>query len=88
MAKIQFPRLTPRDMARIQHAIELLDAANASVMGTSVSNKQAVSRLLYEAEQEIMAVGAKVARYMERHGLVSTAEPEPPADANGTAGTV
>ena len=70
-------RLGKRDLERLQHASELLDAAHDSLMKTSLQAKEAIGRLLYEAQQEILhpltRIASKLERWNERHATAAAA---------------
>jgi hypothetical protein len=58
--------LTPADLRRLMHASELLDAAHAALMETSLQAKKAIAHLLYEAQQEILHPIGKCQRRLAR----------------------
>ena len=58
-------------MDRLNHASEVLAALHATINQLSIAGKGAMAQLVYEANQEILAVLAKptgnMARWMERN---------------------
>ena len=49
-------RFSSRDMDRLNHASEVLAALHASIMQINIAGKGAMAQLVYEANQEILAV--------------------------------
>jgi hypothetical protein len=74
-------RFSSRDMDRLNHASEILAALHTTLNQLSVAGKGAMTQLVYEANQEILAVLEKptrnMANWMRRNG------PQPEQAANG-----
>jgi hypothetical protein len=73
-------RFSSRDMDRLNHASEILAALHATINQLSVAGKGAMAQLVYEANQEILAVLAKPTRNMANWMQRNAPQPEQAAD--------
>jgi hypothetical protein len=76
-----------KDLDKLNHASELLAAAATSVQQTNVAAKGAINQLIYEANQDILAVMKKPAAAFERWHQRNAPKPiaeEPGGDAAET----